>query len=261
MKIIYIVYNDWSRKQRDILAEFGINAASGYSRIEVEETSNNEKLLKMIDEWKLSKSVGTSFDANDLRKSNIFLFEGSWPNGYPQPEDNFGYMDVTYDTSKYCRTCGIGAYQNASFQIKQEPKWGKRKMFELNWVLDEIFVRKDLYVELFEKLGIEHRPVLQYKTKKIFNDTIQLIIPYSEVPLNLKNYEFEICAECNAKKYTPKIKGFFAGFDGKTPDFQILKSKEYFGSGGQAFQRIFITKEVLNNLKNLGVKPNIVPVE
>jgi len=70
-----------------------------------------------------------------------------------------------------------------------------------------------------------------------------------------------VCATCDRKKYDPQIKGFFPSFEKAIrPTLQLFKSSEYFGSGGAADRRIFITKEVYDKLCELKMKPVVWPV-
>src|SRR5437868_14125543 len=109
------------------------------------------------------------------------------------PDNDFEYMHITYDNSNYCEKCGIGLLQKEPFRIKEKPKWGNKKMFSLNWVFDELFVRKDFYDSLFKTIGIESEKVLLYKKDTIIEDTVQLITPKTEVSLDLEGYSFEVC--------------------------------------------------------------------
>jgi hypothetical protein len=131
-------------------------------------------------------------------------------------------------------------------------------MFELAWVLDEIFVRKDIYDDYFKKIGIEYSPVLLYKKDTVIENTVQLKIPTVDIPLLLDNQPFEICSTCNRKKYSPKIKGYFPSFQKEIPSsLQIFKSSEYFGSEAAADRRIFIKIEMFKHLESLKIKPNV----
>ncbi len=64
-------------------------------------------------------------------------------HGYPQPEDDFGYFDASYDLSNFCRICGIGAVQNAPLRLRAEPKAPHSQFLQLNWVFDEFFIRNE----------------------------------------------------------------------------------------------------------------------
>lgn len=214
----------------------------------------------MIDKWKLTKFVGTKFDKNDLVNSTLCVYLGTWELGYPQPEKDFGYMSVTYDTSDYCVDCGVGAVQKSPFRIKKQPQWGKKSMFDLNWVIDEIFVNRKIYKDVFEKFGIEKLPVLLLKDNEELDDTFQLKIPQIDIALDLKAHPYEVCKTCGRMKYDPQIKGYFPGFKGSTGAFSMFKSREYFGSGHQAFHRIFISKELISAISKFGPRPSLAPV-
>ncbi|MGS2727906.1 hypothetical protein ACU8DI_15295, partial [Psychroserpens sp. BH13MA-6] len=62
--------------------------------------------------------------------------------GYPQPEDDFGYMELTYEPNIGCPTCHIGIKQNNPFRFRSEPKAKNSQFIGLNWVFDQIFVRE-----------------------------------------------------------------------------------------------------------------------
>ena len=262
MKIIYVLFNDWDKKQRSALAKAGIKPDDGFSRIEVEENAENKAILSLIDGWDVEeRSVGTLYDKQDFEKSTLYAYIGAWENGYPQPEKNFGYREVTYDTSNYCKECGTGAVQKAPFQIKKQPNWGKKMMFDLGWVHDEIFVNRQIYESVFKKYGISKMPVLQYKTNVELDDTFQLKIPSIDVAMDMKGYSFELCKPCGEKKYDPQIKGYCPGFKGPIPARPLFKSLEYFGDGGRAFHRIFMSKSLFEDIKKMGLTINVAPVD
>src|SRR5688572_3943581 len=130
MKIYYIVYNDWTKEQRKILRSFGMDPEKGFCNVEIEENEKNAELVKLIDKWKLEKFVATVYDKQDYSKSSLFVYVGTRSHGYPQPEDDFGFINVTYQTDDYCKKCGIGKVQKEPFRLK-EPKWGNKIMFEM----------------------------------------------------------------------------------------------------------------------------------
>lgn len=261
MRIIYIIYNDWSIEQKLALQPFDILVEEGYDRIEVEENTKNKEALKLIDSWGLRKAVGTIYDKKDFAKSSLFVYVGVWENGYPMPDNNNGYKELTYDLSNYCTVCGVGKLQKAPFRIRKEPKWGSKMMFELNWVYDEIFVRKELYESVFKKMGLEFYPVLLHKKETVIGNTVQLKIPMINTALFLNKQPFEICSACSRKKYSPQIKGFFPGFVKPVPELPIFKSPEYFGSGAEAHNKIFITKALRQQLTALKINPKLYPVD
>lgn len=261
MKIICVAYNDWTQEQRNALDAAGFIPKAGYGRVEIEKLETNRKILDLIDKWGVKKFAGTIFERKDLDPSSLFAYLGVWDFGYPQPENNFEYIKVTYDTVKCCKECGSGAVQKAPFQIRRQPNWGRKTMFGLNWVMDEIFVNGSIYEQVFKKYGIQIMPVIQFNKNTVLDDTFQLKIPVVDVALKLDDFQYVLCKSCGLKKYDPQIRGFFPGFKAPLPEFHIFKSQEYFGSGGQAYNRIFFSKRLFNDLQAFGSKVNVAPVD
>ncbi|HMH23623.1 MAG TPA: hypothetical protein VK563_17675 [Puia sp.] len=261
MKIRHIVSHDWTLQQVKKLASLGIQAEKGQYQIIIEEGEVFEKLRPYLKEWEVDTSVSTQYNKKDIAASSLLAYIGSWVNGYPQPEDVPGYRALTYDLSGYCTECGMGAVQKAPFRIKA-PKWGEKKLFELNWVFDEIFVRQDIYDSLFMKAGVDSWPVLSYKKDTVIDNVVQLKLPESKVPLLLDHQPFEVCATCGQKKYSRQIRGYFPKFRSKLPaGLSVFKSKEWFGSDARAFKQVFITKKIYEQLEAIKVRPNVRPVD
>jgi hypothetical protein len=102
--------------------------------------------------------VQTRFTTKELNEAEYLQMTPDWHYGYPQPERKHGFLAATYDLSDYCSACGIGRRQNAPFQMKGEPKWGKRQILQLNWVFDEFFVYPAVWESVFEPFGLEPIP-------------------------------------------------------------------------------------------------------
>lgn len=267
MKIIHRVGINPDDYQRRTLRELGIelptsdNPYTSAVTLELEEQSEEYKKLKpYIESWQLFDAVGTIFSTEDLESAKLLGFRDCWANGYPMPDNNGGYKEITYDRADYCKECGIGLVQKAPFRLKKEPNWGKKKMFMLNWVYDEIFVKKDLYEEVFKKYGMETMPVLLYKKETIIADTVQLLIPATDISLKLESYSYEVCNVCNRKRYNLINKGKFPFFEQEITDRHFFKSKEYFGTGANARKYIFLSSEIRTELLEQKVKANYIPV-
>jgi hypothetical protein len=186
--------------------------------------------------------------------------------GYPQPE-NQGYMEASYDTSGYCDRCGVGAVQRAPFRFKAEPKARHSHFLQLNWIFDEFFVRADVR-EAFERAGllgvsflpaVHHRtgvplsfveqlqvhsvlslaldtPDLQTVTCKPENEEPPLPLPMQASLRYLPDYPY-----CGRVKYHwPKILSFRAEAFVAAPD--VIKSSEWFGSGGSASRAVIVSE-------------------
>lgn len=116
--------------------------------------------------------------------------------GYPQPEDDFGYLNQTYDMTNACPTCHIGLKQVDEFRFKSEPKAKHSYFIGLNWVFDQIFVRPPVE-EIFTNEGVTgisfSSPVIN-KTGKPMEAIKQLRVDTVITgTLPVDRYEFEIC--------------------------------------------------------------------
>ena len=261
MKVIYRIFSEWSKDQVDYLSIHGIKAELGAFSFDLEEGEIFFKIKPFLDKIKASISWGTLYDFDEMDSAKLVAYQGSWTNGYPQPEENFKYREITYDSKSLCRTCGIGAIQQSAFRLKKNPVWGNKKIFNLNWVFDEIFAKKDLYDAVFKKHNIEYTSVLLHRKETILADTVQLNIQTIDVPLKLDSQPFERCKNCNRVKYNPQIKGFFPSFSKEIEFPAIFKSLEYFGSGANAYTKIFVNKELRRDLAKYKVKIQVAPVE
>jgi hypothetical protein len=247
MKKMHHIANDWGDEEIEVMAKHGIVLGYGTKAIQIEENETYFKLKPYFDKWKVVNMPYALFTKEEQCEAELLAFLGNWDNGYPEPERDQKYFEETYDLSNYCKKCGSGATQKAPFRIKSEPKWGKHKIFQLTWVGDEIFSEKAFYSTFFEPLGIGSRPVLIHKTGEESQTAVQLELPVIAENLNLEGWKFEICTECERKKYTPKITNFVPMYSSKIPA-PIFKGQEYFGSGRGAFKRVVVTQNVMQGL-------------
>lgn len=192
--------------------------------------------------------------------------------GYPQPEDNFGYLKITYEPNIGCPSCHIGISQNNPFRFKSEPKAKNLQFLGLNWVFDQIFVHESVKMA-FEKNGITgisfSRPILHKSEKEletIYQLHVDTILPEALITDNLtaekckypkdkKSLKFlkEIDSQlikgpfCGQKKYNfPQGQKMTFDIDAfvNLPDF--VRTYEWFGSGGGANRPILISEKVKN---------------
>ena len=192
--------------------------------------------------------------------------------GYPQPEDDFGYMELTYEPKIGCPTCHIGISQNKPFRFRSEPKAKHSQFLGLNWVFDKIFVREPVKTE-FEKNGVTgvsfSRPIFhksENELETIYQLHINTILPESLIGENLTTEKCEYPKDKKSVKFlkamdSSLVKGPFCGslkynfpqgqkmifdieaFD-NLPDF--VRTHEWFGSGGSANRPILISEKVKN---------------
>lgn len=262
MKNIHIIYSNFNSKQVKILEQHGIFVQAKYDRFDIEENETYWKLKPYLDTWEIHETVRTKFTEEEENNAKRLVLLSPWANGYPMPDGDNGYQHTTYDNTEYCNTCGMGLKQKEPFRLKKAPNWsGHKRMFSLNWVFDELFVRKDFYESLFKPIGIKIEKVLLYKKETMIEDTVQLVIPETDIDLSLEDYSFEICKDCNRKRYDLINKGFFPSFKEDVGDMQIFKSKEWFGTGANARKYIFISQTLRKELLKAKISANYIPCE
>ena len=193
----------------------------------------------------------TCFTKSELKAAQWLRVRCKWRNGYPQPEDGFGYEKITYTDECHCKECGSGLAQIDSFRMKKEPKWGKRHFMALNWVEDELFANETAKALLQDARfsGIEFREVRNKNGSQVLPDVYQLVIPNlldaGLEPDRPSVDEIHICPYCGVAKYHPTGIGMLA-FKGdifhNAPD--IVKTTEVFGWGHSASREILIRQNV-----------------
>ncbi|MEI9950198.1 MAG: hypothetical protein WDO74_14780 [Pseudomonadota bacterium] len=185
--------------------------------------------------------------------------------GYPQPEE--GYVAASYDTGAYCDRCGIGALQRAPFRFRAEPKARHSHFLQLNWIFDEFFVRPDVRdaIEHAGLVGVSFAPVVYHRSGTVLSSIEQLQVHGVLTPaLDTSGLQTVTCkadneepsdpfpmqaalryppdyAYCGRIKYHwPKALSFRRGAFVAAPD--VIKSWEWFGSGGRASRAILVSE-------------------
>lgn len=210
------------------------------------------EIVSLIKKHDVFDSPRTQFTRTELKTSYYVNVYSSWFHGFPQPQDDFKYLAVTYDKTAYCYSCGIGVPQVSPFRFKAEPKWGKRSFLQVNWVFDEYFVKPEVWETLFKPIGVPRIPVLHYRTGKELETVVQLNIT-EKVNLKLDNVQFIVCPKCGVKKYRPIIRGWYPS-PLQAPTSPIFRSSEYFGDGCQAFNAILMKNEFYSAIQSAKLK-------
>lgn len=249
-KMIHLA-SDWNNEQIEVLNEYGVNPKKGFTAIQIEYNLYN-RLEKYFKRWKISGIPYPEFTKEELKQSQLSAKSGSHEHGYPMPDMDFGYRKLTYDLSNYCPNCGIGFEQKDTFRLKSIPPEGKKRIFSLGWVFDELFVDRNLYEEVFKSLNIKCREVLQHKKDIPFENTVQLVLAETNEKLDIPENIVETCSTCGRTKYQPMPQDFYPMY--KDIIAPIFKSKDYFGSGASAYKRIFVTKELRDKLIALKIE-------
>lgn len=211
-----------------------------------EEQPNWSELRVLLQRWGVSEGqIRTEYSKKEIETAS-WLEIGAWHHGYPQPdEDVFGYRQATYDLTDWCEQCGIGKSQKAPFQVKGEPKWGRNGILQLIWIYDELFVTPEVWSSVFKPHGIGRRPTTD--TKAIELKTVVQLVIEEEVGIVTDGLASERCGKCGRVKYLPVTRGPFPAL-AEEPTQAIARTREYFGSGGQADQRVLISQELARSL-------------
>jgi len=232
------------------LLSIGIDIEIGFNVIEIDEDSSMWIILKnMIDGWHVVDIVDTKFTKTELDNADYLQICPSWHCGYPMPDDNFEYLNVSFDLSNYSRESGIVRVQKSPIRIKGEPKWGKKHIMQLNWIFDIYFVRPEIWENIFKQFKIETMPVIHYRKNTTLDSVLQLV-PQGTVSLDMTGYPYETCLKTGIKKYLPVTRGFFPAIIGECR-LNFMLSNEFFGSGASAFNAAIISnalyKEIIKN--------------
>lgn len=213
-----------------------------------------KSLLNVISAWDAGDQVETNFIETEKSKARFNRLRPTWHHGYPMPDDDDGYLELTYEASRACPECGIGYTQKSEFLMKGEPKWGSKHILQLNWIFDEYFVIPEVYEKVFKPLGIPCRPVRHFKTQQPLQTVVQLVVDkISEYPLEIDRKPEEICKRCGLGKYHAHSRGFFPRLKGN-PEQPIFKTQEYFGSGASAWRAIIISQDLYRAMSAIKLK-------
>ncbi|MEM9141348.1 MAG: hypothetical protein AAGA86_00080 [Bacteroidota bacterium] len=251
MRIFHQISGNWTNRQIEFLKKFNISLNLGVDKVILEENELYYELEPYFKKWGALDIRYPEFTMKELTESKLSAKSGSHEHGYPMPDMDFGYLNLTYDLSDYCESSGIGKKQKDAFRLKNVPKAGKKRMFGVGWIFDEYFVDIELYNELFKPLGIKSRPVLKYKKEEPFDTHVQLVLEETEETLDLKDNPIEKCEESGRWKYQPMPQGFYPQY--KNIIAPIFKSKEWFGTGAEARKRIFVTQELREKLIDMKI--------
>lgn len=233
------------------LSELGVRVASaGLVSFEVAESDPS---WAAVEAWARSHGAvdvpTTQFSAGELEAASWLELVADWHHGYPQPEKDFGYLRVTFDGA--CPVCGVGRRQVGAFQLKGEPKWGRRNVLQLNWVFDEFFVTPELWSSVFEPIGVAARPVVDRKGS-LLQAVVQLVVE-AEVDVETDGLARQVCDACGQAKFAAPTRGFSPeprDLGGSVP---MARSRQWFGSGARAFREVLVSQELRRSLAATGL--------
>lgn len=214
-----------------------------------EEDEWKNELFQFLQKEEIPSITECIYSKAEMEKASWFSIRSKFRWEYPQPEDCFNFVNITYDSMNYCNICGYGLKQKEEFRINKSPKWGKRNFLMLNWVEDELFISNKAR-DIMDNDGIKGYKVydvINHRTNKPIENINQIYIEEVIQP-GLINEEQSIeevlrCKKCGSVKYIYTGRGFTYKkdiFEGLNTD--IVKTTEMFGGGLICARRIFISR-------------------
>ncbi|TCP22377.1 hypothetical protein EV195_11226 [Tenacibaculum skagerrakense] len=245
----YLFSAYWRKEDVEFLKQFKLsrNIQEGFKGFTVDEKTH-DLIMMRYNKKNIFRSIkpkefqviftGVTFTQEEIDNAKYYvLYSVGDPIGYPQPEQ--GYAKQVFDF-KECNFIRNKRKQKAPFRIKK-PKWKKNQLsFSLHWEHDILFFKREVYEEIFAPQGLKCIDVLDHKTGKPLECTIQLDIPTAKSKLLIDGTAFDIYEpNCGVKQYSGKTLDFFPPFENNF-EFNICYTQEEFDNG---YKRILISKE------------------
>jgi hypothetical protein len=251
MKVVHRISVASSTSVAASLSELGVRVASaGLVSFEVDESDSS---WLAVEPWVRAHGAvdvpTTQFSADELDAASWLELVADWHHGHPQPEKDFGYLQVTFDDA--CPVCGSGRRQVGAFQLKGEPKWGRRNVLQLNWVFDEFFVTPELWSSVFEPIGVAARPVVDRKGS-VLQTVVQLVVD-AEVDVETNGLACQVCDVCGQAKFAAPTRGFSPEPRDLGVSVPMARSRQWFGSGARAFREVIVSQEFRRSLAAAGI--------
>ncbi|PHN99303.1 hypothetical protein CSC82_34715, partial [Rhodobacteraceae bacterium 4F10] len=233
MKKVYYVFAVWRKK--DVKFINNLNTSNkieiGADSFSIQEGEDYDKFTEYYSkkdtlfyktkpkEFKI-KHATSIFSKEELDEAKYYAVSSIPPyespsSRYPQPNKRREYVRQVFKGDFYMFSeiyHGVNyKKQIAPFQIKK-PKWKKNEVcFNLGLEYEYTCFKKGFYQEVLAPLGLQCMEVLDYKTGKPLEDTVQLIIPTAKSKLLLENSSYDIhpLEETNGvKQYALQILDF-----------------------------------------------------
>lgn len=222
----------------------------------------NALMVKHKEEFSL---IETLYSKEEFENASWLTVRSKWRWEYPQPEDDFEYKHLTYDSRNYCDKCGCGLIQKESFKLKKSPNWGKRNFLMLNWLEDELFINSKVEEVLknYNLKEIELYIVKNVKTNQQIDNIKQIYVKNILKPglVNQNNTIKSItkCGKCGYIKMLGTGRGVIFNKEVfRDVKSDIIKSHEVFGDGHMCSRIIFVSKIFYNVIKENGLDKDLV---
>lgn len=180
----------------------------------------------------------TEYSSRELGDA-AWLEMSPWLHGYPQPEDDYAFLGATYEN--VCTRCGWRDLQREPFRLHGEPRWGKRGIMSLFWVYDAIFVRPEVFAEVFAVNGYRCREVLS-AGGKVLRTVVQVEVP-GRVALDVSNQRGRICKSCNHRRHARSALKELPSLL-EVPSHDVVLTVERFGEGLENCSAIVVSQRL-----------------
>jgi hypothetical protein len=248
MKIVRRIGVNAYPHEREQLARLGVDlphTRGSPSSMEVFLLDEADERWQAVRDWFLRRGEPpgweeTVFTPAEIDAAGWLNLQPTWHHGYPQPEDDFGYLTVTYD-GKGCRQCGTGYTQREPFRMTGEPRWGTRGLLQMNWVFDEYFVRPEIAAWLRERFNVQSAVVLNRRGRPL--ETVRQVVVEEVVSMPAADLPVAVCSACGVEKILPIRRGPLRQL-AAAPARHIARTREWFGDGHKAFHEVVISRDV-----------------
>ncbi len=194
-----------------------------------------------------SEKTSVVYSKKDLDEAELLVMAPYHYCGYPQPEEDNGYKEYSYDMDSVCPTCSQGAVQNNYLRVKKL-KMEKYQISALHWLYE--FVVTEELKKLLEKSnlsGFEFWPLIDYKRGIEYEGFFQLKVNGTMPSMNSETLivpaKHVNSCECRKRGYI--LEGQIK-YDRKVIDSikDFNKTEEWLGGGKTTWQKIIVTKKV-----------------
>lgn len=182
--------------------------------------------------------------------------------GYPMPDDDAGYKEISFTGDRQCESCGMGLEQKAPIHLRGEPKCDKKDFMSIFWTYS-IFSKNNVFEILAQNniTGYEPLPAIHCGKNVNLKTVMQLSVSHKLDMAIMNDNLVRDVTECGHLKYNMLTRGMMVfprqAFKG-TPD--LVQTRDWFGSGHEAFRLIlasakFVELYYKNKWKGLTLSP------
>jgi uncharacterized protein YqfB (UPF0267 family) len=218
--------------------------------------TNTEEYLKLIEKLQslgidYSELTEEVYSQEEIESAEFLQIIPNVYCGYPQPEGEISFREVSYDINSKCPKCEQGKIQNAPLRVLK-PKMGKNDIAALHWIYEFVitFRLKEL-ISVEGLTGCEFWPLIDHRRNTKLDDVYQLFFTRMMPPMSrqtniIRADGIEMC-DCGKMGYT--IKGIPV-YERQAINMNALqdfnKSYEWLGGGKTTWQMQIVSKRVYN---------------